>query len=232
MIVRIVVKSLIYVNKPSLQIDWASHAAAKYACENWHYSKCLPVGKLVKVGAWENGKYIGVVLFGRGANRNMGAKFGLGQDKCVELVRIALTKHEAPVSRICALAIRYLKSQSPDIELIVSYADPEQNHHGGIYQAMNWTYTGLSASAKKVWYKGKWTHKKTVDDAGIDQTNLPIRIATGKHTYVYPMTTTMKEKVVRLSKPFPKRHKQAESGPPELRQCNTDHDAPITQGAV
>jgi hypothetical protein len=31
--------------KPELKIDWASHEAAKYACENWHYSKCLPAGK-------------------------------------------------------------------------------------------------------------------------------------------------------------------------------------------
>lgn len=98
------------MSKVELKIDWASHEAAKYACEHWHYSKCLPVGKLVKVGAWENGKYIGVVLFGRGANRNMGSKFGLGQDKCVELVRVALTKHISPVSKICALAIRYLKA--------------------------------------------------------------------------------------------------------------------------
>jgi hypothetical protein len=42
--------------KADLRIDWATHAAAKYACENWHYSGCMPVGKLVKVGAWESGK--------------------------------------------------------------------------------------------------------------------------------------------------------------------------------
>lgn len=220
------------MSKAELKIDWASHEAAKYACEHWHYSKCLPVGKLVKVGAWENGKYIGVVLFGRGANRNMGLKFGLGQDKCVELVRVALTKHTSPVSKICALAIRYLKSQSPELELIVSYADPEQNHNGGIYQAMNWTYTGVSSTAKKIWYKGKWTHKKTIDDLGIPQANLPVKIAVGKHTYIYPLSKPMAEKIVKLAKPYPKRHKQAESGPPEMRRCDTDHDAPITQEAI
>ena len=45
--------------KPTLKIDWASHEAAKFACVNWHYSKCLPIGKLVKVGVWEDSKYIG-----------------------------------------------------------------------------------------------------------------------------------------------------------------------------
>ena len=69
---------------PQLKIDWATHEAAKYACEKWHYSGCLPVGKLVKVGAWEDKKFIGVVLFGRGANYNMVKGYGLGQDQGCE----------------------------------------------------------------------------------------------------------------------------------------------------
>lgn len=195
--------------KADLRIDWATHEAAKYACENWHYSKCLPVGKLVKVGAWEDGKFIGVVLFGRGANHNMVKGYGLTQDQGCELVRIALTKHASPVSRIVALAIRFLKAQNPGLQLIVSYADPEQNHHGGIYQAGNWIYRGLSASALKVWYKGKWSHKKTVDDAGINQNGLAKKRVAGKHTYLMPLDAEMRERILPLSKPYPKRAKQA-----------------------
>ena len=52
--------------KPKLKVDWATHEAAKHSCVNWHYSKCLPAGKLVKIGAWENSKFIGVVIFSRG----------------------------------------------------------------------------------------------------------------------------------------------------------------------
>ena len=63
---------------PKLKIDWASFEAAKHACEKWHYSGVIPVGKLVKVGAWENDKFIGVVLFGRGANNNMYNSGGFG----------------------------------------------------------------------------------------------------------------------------------------------------------
>ena len=197
--------------KPQLKIDWATHEAAKYACENWHYSKCLPVGKLVKVGAWENGKFIGVVLFGRGANYNMVKGYGLGQDQGCELVRIALKEHQTPVSKIAAMAMRFLKRQSPDLRLIVSYADPEQGHHGGIYQAGNWLYRGLSASALKVWYKGKWSHKKTVDDAGVNQSNLMTKRVAGKHTYLMPLDAEMKERILPLSKPYPKRVKDQDS---------------------
>lgn len=198
-------------DKPELKIDWASHDAAKYACTNWHYSKCLPVGKLVKVGAWEDGKFIGVVLFGRGANHNMPKTYGLGQDECVELVRIALTRHKTEVSKICSTAIKFLKKQSPGLKLIVSYADPEQGHHGGIYQAMNWLYRGESSKATKVFYNGKWSHKKTVDDAGVDQTKLMKKIVAGKHTYLYPLEKIMRDKISPLAKPYPKRVKKLDS---------------------
>ena len=219
------------MNKVELKMDWASHDSAKFACEKWHYSKCLPVGKLVKVGAWEDGKFVGVVLFGRGANRNMGVGYGLGQDECVELVRIALTKHQSPVSKIASMAVRFLKKQSDGVKLIVSYADPEQGHHGGIYQAMNWLYKGPSSKSIKVWYKGKWSHKKTVDDAGVDQTNLKKKIVAGKHTYLLPLDEQIKQRILPMAKPYPKRPKQAESGPPEMRRGSTDPDAPFISQA-
>ena len=103
--------------KPELRIDWATHEAAEYACKNWHYSRCLPAGKLVKVGAWEDGKFIGVVLFGRGASPTLGAKFALTQETCVELVRIALRNHKTEVSRIAAIAMRFLKKSNAFVQI-------------------------------------------------------------------------------------------------------------------
>jgi hypothetical protein len=196
-------------DKLSLKIDWASHEAAKYACLNWHYSKCLPVGKLVKVGVWEDSKFIGVVVFSRGANNNMLKPFGLQQEDGCELTRIALTKHKVPVSKIMALAVRLLVKSQKGLRLIVSYADPDQNHHGGIYQACNWLYTGPSGKALKVFYKGKWSHKKTVDDAGVNQSNLPKKVVTGKHRYLMPLDKETSAKIATLAKPYPKRVKQA-----------------------
>lgn len=216
--------------KADLRIDWATHAAAKYACENWHYSGCLPAGKLVKVGAWEAGKFIGVVLFGRGANNNMLKPFGLEQDEGCELVRIALTSHKTPVSRIAAQAIRFLKRQSEGLKLIVSYADPEAGHHGGIYQAGNWIYTGPSSPAIKVWYKGKWSHKKTVDDAGVSQALLPKKKVPGKHRYLMPLDEEIRSRIMPLAKPYPKRAKQAMADDQsEQRQGGTDPHAPTNE---
>jgi hypothetical protein len=118
-------------SKSSLKVDWCSDAAAKFACKNWHYSKSLPAGKLAKLGAWEDGSFIGCIVFGWGANKNMAQVYGLKQTECAELVRIALTDHKNTVSRIMAVSIKFLKRQSPGVRLLVSYADPAQGHHGG-----------------------------------------------------------------------------------------------------
>ena len=222
--------------KADLRIDWATHAAAKYACENWHYSGCLPAGKLVKVGAWERNKFIGVVLFGRGATPNLGMPYNFGQDECVELVRIALTKHENAVSRIAAFAMKFLKKTNPKLRLIVSFADQSQGHHGGIYQAGNWVYNGQGDPAKFYMIRGKLTHPRSIGAKGLVQNihgakkidpNATVVTVPGKHRYLMPLDAEMRERILPLSKPYPKRAKQAMTdSPSEQRQGGTDPHAP------
>src|SRR5688572_27900813 len=108
----------------------------------WHYSRRMPRCKLAKIGAWEDGRFIGAVVFGRGATPNIGSPFGLDQTEVCELVRVALRDHRAPVSQIMAEARRKLRETSPGLRVIVSFADTAQDHHGGIYQADNWIYLG------------------------------------------------------------------------------------------
>ena len=224
------------MGKADLRIDWATHAAAKYACENWHYSGCLPAGKLVKVGAWESGKFIGVVLFGRGATPNLGRPYNLGQDECVELVRIALTKHHSPVSRIASLAMKFLSKSNPKLRLIVSFADQSQGHHGGIYQAGNWVYNGQGDPAKFYMIRGKLTHRRSIGAKGLVQNihgarhidpNATVVDVPGKHRYLMPLDADMRARILPLAKPYPKRAKQAMDGiQPSQRQGGTDPHAP------
>ena len=225
------------MGKADLRIDWATHAAAKYACENWHYSGCLPAGKLVKVGAWENGKFIGVVLFGRGANNRMASAYQLGQDEACELVRIALTKHQSPVSRIAAQAMRFLKRQSEGIRLIVSYADPRQGHHGGIYQAGNWVYQGKSQAQRGLIINGVFTHKRSAHAKYGTASPEKITAMSGKkvewapvewkHRYLMPLDAEMRARILPLAKPYPKRAKQAmDDNQSSQRQGGTDPHAP------
>ena len=203
--------------KADLRIDWATHEAAKYAVENWHYSQVLPVPPLVKVGAWESGKFIGVVIFSRGANNNLLKPFGLLQTQGCELTRVALTKHSVPVSRIIRLALQFLKRNAPELQLVVSFADPSEGHYGGIYQAGNWIYTGRQPSTiEYIAPDGKQWHGRMVSKDGkikvqgkyrkcwrTDQCT-PVE-KQGKHRYLFPLDEAMKRKVEPLRKPYPKR---------------------------
>lgn len=222
--------------KVDLKIDWATHAAAKYACENWHYSKCVPKSKLSKVGVWENGKFIGVVIYGAGATPNLGKPYGLEQDQCIELVRIALTRHVSPVSRIVKIANKWMNDANPGLRLIVSFADTSQGHHGGIYQAGNWIYSGQGSAAKFYMIRGKLTHPRTLGSAGLVQNidgarardpNASVVIVPGKHRYLMPLDAEMRERILLLSKPYPKRAKQAMTDNQSAqRQGGTDPHAP------
>tara|TARA_B100000963_G_C22590289_1_gene655148 strand:+ start:476 stop:1147 length:672 start_codon:yes stop_codon:yes gene_type:complete len=200
-------------NKFSLKLDWATYEATKFACLNWHYSKCLPVGKLVKIGVWEENKFIGVVLFGRGANKSLGKPYGCDQTESCELVRIALKIHKTPVSKIISIALKFLKKSNPKIKLVVSFADIEQNHHGGIYQATNWIYDGKSNAADEYLFKGKrWhgrafrkthgSHLKFIDKG------LEIVQGSQKYRYLFPLDQKLRDTLIKKALPYPKRLKQ------------------------
>jgi hypothetical protein len=206
------------MSKADLRIDWATHEAAKYACEHWHYSKSIPTPPLLYIGAWELGKFIGVVLFGRGANNNLGKPYGLDQTECCELVRIALTNHKAQVTRITAQAIGFLKRNAASMRLIISYADPMQGHHGGIYQGGNWIYTGKTSPDRYyITHDGKRVHSRMVCESGFKRVYGQKRkvltpkeckekhTTEGKHRYLMPLDAEMKAAILPLSKPYPRR---------------------------
>lgn len=202
--------------KTSLKIDWATHEAAKFACENWHYSKTLPVPPIVKIGIWENEKFIGVILFSRGASPDLLKPYGLTQFEGCELTRVALSKHSAPVSRILSIAFKFLKRKSEKLKLIVSFADQSKGHHGGIYQATNWIYTGTSSPSVEYWKDGKRWHPRQLSESGYTtqfgskrkvpkpSECLKIKVP-GKHRYLMPLDDEIRQRILPLSKPYPKR---------------------------
>jgi len=189
--------------KPKLLLNWATHEAAAYACKNWHYSKCVPTGKLVKVGVWEDDAFIGVVIFSRGASPFLGAKFELPQVSICELTRIAMNRHKTPVSRIVAIAVLFLKKHCPGVKLVVSFADPKEGHHGGVYQAGNWVYSGRSNPTTELFVGGKWRHMRGAHYQKTEKTKS--RVVPGKHRYLMPICESIEGKIRSLKLPYPKR---------------------------
>ena len=204
------------MEKVILKVDWATHDAVVFACTKWHYSKCVPVGKLVKIGVWENKEFKGVLIFSRGANKDLLKPFGLKQTEGCELTRVALGSHVSPVSRILSIGIKLLKKLSPDLKLIVSFADMEQNHHGGIYQACNWIYAGMTLPADEYLYKGKRWHGRAFRKCYGSHKNfldkgLKIIKGSSKHRYLFALDPCLKPKINVLAKQYPKRAQSKES---------------------
>lgn len=203
------------MSKVDLKVDWATHAAAKYACENWHYSRSVPKAKIVKVGAWENNKFIGVVLFSYGATPALVQPYGLKMNEGCELTMVALTNHISFVSQILSQAIQKLKESNPGLRIIVSFADSNENHHGGIYQATNWIYTGMTQGCffyqdkkGKVWHPRNVSENLNLSGKLVKPSDCKKIWKDGKHRYLMPLDKKMRKQILPLSKPYPKREAQ------------------------
>lgn len=200
-----------------------SRSAARYSVLTWHYSRKMPAnGKLACFGVWEHGRFVGVIIYGRGATQHLGSPYGLTQAECVELVRVALRDHQQPVTAMIAASLRQLRAACPGLQLVVSYADTGQGHHGGIYQAGNWIYTGTTSphSPYYVMY-GKMIHGRTLRHRALhrpsgetalnfvqrtmDATAHQVKGASIKHRYVYPLNKVIRRRVSGLAKPYPAR---------------------------
>ncbi len=186
-----------------LRVDWCDHKAAEYAVMHWHYSKRMPQGRNNYIGVWENQKFIGSIIYGFSISPFLGHAFSLSQFQVTELKRVALNKHESPVTKMISASIKLLSQKNPDLRLIVSFADSEQAHIGGIYQAGNWIYVG-SSTVEQVFIDGRWrndTHANAEHryKAKKTRTSLP------KYKYLYPLDRAMRKQIAPLAKPYPKR---------------------------
>lgn len=206
-------------NKSSLRIDYATHEAIKYACKNWHYSKSTPFGKSYKLGVWEDGQFIGAIVFSRPTSLWVAKKHKLHDTEIYELSRVALkTGHKNAVSRMIAIAVKMIKRDFPKLKLLVSFADTNQGHHGGIYQANGWYYLSSNKTSMPKIINGEVMHEKTIydrygtmnikklNDMGI---NIKDGVMSYKHLYVKPLDPEIDAKYRELNLPYPKRGKQA-----------------------
>lgn len=164
------------------------------------------------MGVWEGGSFVGCIIFGLGATGNIGSPYRLKQTEVCELVRVALRRHAAPVSRMLAVAGRLLKKAMPGLRLVVSYADPKEGHHGGIYQAANWVFVGDTGGDYEVFVRGRWMHRRTANSTVGTSAGFPRRGYPGRHKYLMPLDDEMRQRILPLSKPYPKRERSADSG--------------------
>lgn len=181
-------------------IDWVS------VPDNKEEGAAVALNRLVEKGGWENDKFIGAVIFGYGACMHIASQYNRKQHQVVELVRVALTDHITPVTRIVSIALKILKRDMPGIEMVVSHADPAQGHVGGIYQAGNWIYVGLTSRTDRYMVNGKIIHNRVFNDNPkfkVTDPNVKVLRGSRKYKYLMPLTPELKAEIEKQRKPFP-----------------------------
>lgn len=171
---------------------------AERLVKSFHYSKRWPSNVQFVVTAHESGG-----LFGTKGDAVAAVVFSIPPTRwsihVLELSR--LVRHEerqVSLSWLIGHAIRQIKKRGL-AELLVSFADAQQGHHGGVYRAANWRYAGQRRpSMEGVIVDGVFTpgrsansrwgtrSPKKLAELGIDAT---AKWDEGKHLYWYPVTS-------------------------------------------
>lgn len=127
-----------------------------------HYAKRIPPIEYAFGLFNETNLIQGIVTYSTPVSSNLRAIFN-DEFKLMELNRLVINEG---LEKNC---LSFLVSQSfkmlPTPLVIISYADTSQNHHGYIYQATNFIYTGLSAKRTDWKVKGlEHLHGATIAD--------------------------------------------------------------------
>jgi hypothetical protein len=112
-------------------------------CEQ-HYTKSWPSGKSVPV-EFERA----IVVFSIPANYNVARWLGCQKNRVWELTRLWAPDGHEPnlLTRAISFAVDYFHGFGM-ADALVSYADPNVGHHGGIYRAASWVPLGQSEESR------------------------------------------------------------------------------------
>lgn len=199
-----------------MELRLATFTAVDYACNEFHYAKRTPL-KAIAFNVYNSNKeWCGVIVYGYGANKSIAEIYDKWQGQVLELVRVALNGKQESTSQALGISLRLLKKYCPMVDMVVSYADLDQEHTGIIYQATNWIYTGETTGGQRVGVivNGKQVHNRSIPSRGwksnidwirafVDK-DAEVFITKGKHKYLYCFDKKLRKRVLKEQQPYPK----------------------------
>ena len=140
-------------------------------CKEWflkkHYAHRLPPIEFC-FGLYDKEFLVGVCSYGTPVSSTL--RTIISEHKLFELNRL-IVNDGLPKNTLSYFVAKTIQSM-PSPCVLVSYADTTQNHHGYIYQATNWIYTGLSKKFFEYRVKGmEHLHAGTIFDISRGQEN-------------------------------------------------------------
>lgn len=190
-------------------------------CKEWflkkHYARRMPPPIIYCFGLYDADKLIGVCSYSITMATELRKKFSSG---LLELSRLVI-EDGYPKNTLSFFVAQTFKL-FPTPLVLLSYADTSHGHHGYIYQATNWIYTGLSEKFMDYAVRGmEHLHNQTIMDMSKGQENRVewLRNKFGdklymverprKHRYFYFIGNKRQKKAMMKefpyeSKPYPK----------------------------
>lgn len=121
-----------------------TEAEAKRTIIERHYTRSFPSGKSL-IFRHESA----LVVISIPANYNLAAWLGLGRGRVWELSRLWAPDGHEPNLLTQAIAEASRQFHRLDLaDALVSYADPNAGHHGGVYKAASWVALGVSEEVR------------------------------------------------------------------------------------
>lgn len=132
-----------YAVEPALRCD-VKHLVLKHYLHRWPGVVVYIVGLLGE----DQAAYIGVIIFAL-PPREMAKRYGVSV--VWELARLFVEDGTPKNTEtwFMSRAIALVKLKRPEVELLVSYADPSAGHQGTIYKAGNWIPDGRTDQERK-----------------------------------------------------------------------------------
>jgi hypothetical protein len=161
-----------------------------------HYAKRIP-SISYSFGLYERDNLVGICTFGLPANPNLcrGICGNEWSEKVLELNRLVLSNNK---NNEASFFISKCLNMLPKPTIVVSYSDTTWNHHGYIYQALNFVYTGLSAKRTDPDHNTNNIHNRTSFIRG-----LPQKERARKHRYVMFLGSKKQKKELLASLKYP-----------------------------
>lgn len=157
----------------SIKEKYQVRSIESYLCKEWclkkHYAKRLPPIEFA-FGLFNlDNILVGIVTYGTPVSSTLRELWN-NEYKLMELNRLVI--NEGLEKNVLSYLVSQSLNRLPKPLVVVSYADTSQNHHGYIYQATNWIYTGLSVPFKDYYIKGmEHLHNGTIMDMSRGQEN-------------------------------------------------------------
>ena len=157
-----------------------------------HYSGRKPVVSKA-FGLIEDGVLQAVITYGKPASPSVcvgicGKEYS---GKVYELNRMCRSdEYRKPLSHFVSATLRMLK---PLDWIVVSYSDTAMNHHGYVYQACNFLYTGTSAPHADKYIPDGSGHNRHAESFDVRKDEFSVERSI-KHRYVYFCTKSKRLK--------------------------------------